>query len=90
MTADHWTLDHGQLTHDGIPILFLTRTVWGENYTPANEIAALESRIVALLNAAEADPTAAHPYLHPSTAINGACLDCGKYEEDGPHIAATV
>lgn len=26
-----------------------------------------------------------HPYRHPSTALNGACLDCGEYEEDGPH-----
>ena len=34
-----------------------------------------------------ADP-AVHPY-RPSAIRNDRCLDCGQYEEDGPHTAAT-
>lgn len=33
-------------------------------------------------------PIAAHPYRHPAASRNGPCLDCGAYEEDGPHAAA--
>lgn len=33
---------------------------------------------------------APHPFRHPSTARNGACLDCGEHEEDGPHTAAPL
>jgi hypothetical protein len=29
-----------------------------------------------------------HPYRSPASARNDRCLDCGEYEEDGPHTAA--
>lgn len=33
--------------------------------------------------------TAPHPFRHPWPR-NDRCLDCGEYEEDGPHIAMAV
>ena len=35
-----------------------------------------------------AEMAASHPYSRPFDSRNGPCAVCGRYEEDGPHIAA--
>lgn len=47
-----WTRNAtGQIMFDGRPLFLLVRAQWGEDYTPAATLYALERRIVALLNA---------------------------------------
>ena len=29
-----------------------------------------------------------HPFRSPAISRNDRCLDCGSYEEDGPHLTA--
>ncbi len=46
-----YTLDHGVIARDGVPMLTMVRARWGDDAPPAAELDALSERILALLNA---------------------------------------